>query len=257
MKKLAIIISALFIFSCNSTEKKEETNKTSENKEITTENIKSEEYKLMEQKCMICHIAKPGPEMKGKMTAPPMMRIKEHYLPSFPNKEDFINAVVEFSKNPTEDKIMMPGAARKFNIMPKLGYSEEELKIIAKVIYDTDFGTMQRMMKMGSLELNNGEKWKLKPEAITQMYEITEKLSNFSSDDIKDYNQLGSDVFNKAKMMMLDKDYDDATLMQIKIFFHGIENDMHKLIGVQSTDKAKSIISELNVKFKEFYNYFE
>ncbi|NPA44212.1 MAG: hypothetical protein GXO49_01630 [Chlorobi bacterium] len=259
MKKLTfIIIASLFIFSCNSEENKEKTAKDTNSKKeevVATEN--SEAYKLMKQKCIICHIEKPSPDMKGKMTAPPMMRIKEHYMPSFPSKEEFIKAVVNFSKNPTEDKVLMPGSVRKFNLMPNLGYSEEELKIIAEVIYDTDFGTMQRMKKMGSLELNNGKKWQLKPEAIEQINEISAKINNFSSDNIEDYNQLGSEIFNKAKMMMLDKDYDDATLMQIKIFFHGIENDMHLLIGEKDLEKAKSKLEELKVKFAEFNKYFE
>jgi len=257
MKKLAIIISALFIFSCNSTENEEQQTQTSENKEVTESNNNSEAYNLMKQKCMICHIEKPSPNMKGKMLAPPMMRIKEHYLPSFPNKEDFISAIVEFSKNPTEDKVLMPGATRKFNLMPNLRYTEDDLKIIAEIIYNTDFGTMQRMKKMGSLELNDGKKWELKPKAIEQINEITAKINNFSSDNIEDYNQLGSEIFNKAKMMMLDKDYDDATLMQIKIFFHGIENEMHNLIGAKSIEKAKPITLGLETKFKDFYNYFK
>jgi len=257
MNKIAvIIITSLFIFACNSSENKETKKQVSDNN-IVIENENSEAYKLMKQKCMICHVEKPSPDMKGKMLAPPMMRIKEHYLPSFPNKEDFVSAIVEFSRNPTEDKVLMPGATRKFNLMPNLGYTEEDLKIIAEIIYDTDFGTMQRMKKMGSLELDNGKKWELKPKAIEQINEITAKINNFSSNNIEDYNQLGSEIFNKAKMMMLDKDYDDATLMQIKIFFHGIENEMHNLIGAQSIDKAKSITLGLETNFKDFYNYFE
>ncbi len=256
MNKIAIIITSLFIFACNSSENNETEKQISDNN-VAIENDNSESYKLMKQKCMICHIEKPSPDMKGKMTAPPMMRIKEHYMPSFPSKEAFIKAVVDFSKNPTEDKVLMPGATRKFNIMPNLGYTEEDLKIIAEVIYNTDFGTMQRMKKMGSLELNDGKKWELKPEAIEQINEITEKINNFNSDNIEDYNKLGSEIFNKAKMMMLDKDYDDATLMQIKIFFHGIENEMHNLIGSKSIEKAKSITLGLETKFKDFYNYFK
>lgn len=256
MKNIAIILLALLIYSCgnNNTEGSSNQNIITNNENI---NNNSEAFKLMEQKCMICHLEKPSFENKDNILAPPMMKIKEHYLPSYPKRDDFIKAVVDFSKNPTEEKIMMPGAARKFNIMPALGYSDKELKLIAGIIYDTDFGTIQKIKNMGNLELNSGKKWIVKPEAIEQIKEITKKLNNFQSDNITDYNQLGSDIFNKAKMMMLDKDYDDATLMQIKIFFHGIEDDMHELIGEQSVEKAKKELSKLEAKFKDFFKYFE
>jgi len=257
MKKIAIIISVLFIFSCNSTENKEQETQTSENKEVAETNINSEAYNLMKQKCMICHFEKPSFENKGKMTAPPLLRIKEHYLPSFPKKEDFINAILDFSKNPTEEKVMMPGSVKKFNLMPKLGYTDEDLKIIAEFIYETDFGTAKRKKRMNSQELNNDKKWKLKPETIQQIKEITVDISNFNSENIKDYNKFGTDIFNKTKLMMLDKDYDEATSQQIRIFFHGIEDDMHTLMGIENIEDAKTKVSELKVKFDNFFNYFE
>ena len=43
--------------------------------------------------------------------------------------------------------------------------------------------------------------------------------------------QLGKDVFNDAKTIMLDDSYQDELFNQIHIFFAGIENNMHTLMS--------------------------
>ena len=41
----------------------------------------------------------------------------------------------------------MPGAVRKFNLMPNLGYNKEEIKLIAETLFEIDFGTMPKMKR--------------------------------------------------------------------------------------------------------------
>jgi len=125
---LALIFTFIFNFS-NCTSKKEETEKTT--KTITASS--SEGYKLMEQKCFICHFAKPDPTKRNSMIAPPMIRVQQHYKPTYPKKEDFINAITAWVKNPIKENTLMPGAVRKFDVMPHLGYGDNEIKQISNL----------------------------------------------------------------------------------------------------------------------------
>ena len=87
-------------------------------------------------RCKICHdVDKP----RNEMLAPPMINIKKKYSKVYPNKEAFINGIVNFTQNPSLDNAMMFGALKRFNVMPKLNYSEKELKMVAEYIYQTEF----------------------------------------------------------------------------------------------------------------------
>jgi len=261
MKKyiLIIVFIALNITACNTKEK----SKTSENNKEelskgTTENI-SKGYELMKQKCFICHFEKPDPAKMGQMIAPPMLRVQEHYKPAYAERESFVKAVMAYINNPSQDKTLMPGAVKKFNLMPKVVYNQSELKSIVETLYNLDFGSMPKMhMKMGNgLALNNGQKWKLKPTSMKQVQTIIKKLNTFESNNISDYNQLGKDVFDDAKIILLDKDYTGELFDQIHFFFGGIENNMHALIATKSIDVANKQVSILKTEFNDFNKYFE
>jgi hypothetical protein len=172
-------LAVLMLISCGSETKTDNT----VSEELETETVSdiktSEAYLLMQQKCFICHMEKPDPSKKGSMLAPPMMRIQAHYKPSFSDRESFVNAVSSFVTNPTEEAVLMPGAVRKFNIMTNLNYNKEEVEKIAGLLYDMDFGDFSKMheqkrMKQDSmkLSLNNGLKWKLKPEGINKVNDL-------------------------------------------------------------------------------------
>ena len=92
---------------------------------------------LFEQKCMICH------ETKGKtartMLAPPFYEVKRRYMMVSMNKEDFIETMSIWIKNPTIDNSFMDEAIKKIGIMPKLNYSDYDITRIVNYIYNTDF----------------------------------------------------------------------------------------------------------------------
>jgi hypothetical protein len=259
---LSILLSAALLMSCNNAAKKENPiNVTSSESKPETELFNSKGYELMSQKCFICHFQKPDFAKRNQMIAPPMLRIQEHYKPVYSNKSDFVKATTDFINNPSEEKTLMPGAVKKFKLMPKLIYDEKELQLILESLYDMDFGKAPKMrmemMDINGIQLNNGEKWKLKQVSIQQMNDVIEKVNDFKSDDIVDYNQLGKDVFNEAKKIMLDDSYTGEKFNQIHLFFYGIEDNMHTLMTIKSTDEAKNKISELKNKLNEFKNYFE
>lgn len=256
---LVLLLMASFI-SCK-TDKKETYEKSEDNSSVKTTKkdiaISSKGYEIMKQKCFICHFEKPDPARSDQMLAPPFLRVQEHYKPTYPNKDEFIAAIVAITNNPSLENTLMPGAVRKFNLMPKLVYDQEELRLIAEALYDIDYGSSPKMRMNKDLRLNNGKKWKLTKESLDQINTVKESLANFNSTAISDYNQLGKDVFNEAKLIMLDESYEGEVWDQIHNFFGDIEEDMHTLMATQSMDEAANELTILKIKFEEFSNYFD
>lgn len=85
-------------------------------------------------RCLICH----GNAQKGQQRlAPPMAMVKRHYQSL--NKQEFEQAVLAWVKSPDPKKSRMPGAIRRFKLMPAFPIPDEEMKKIARYIYQTDF----------------------------------------------------------------------------------------------------------------------
>ncbi|MCZ4318657.1 c-type cytochrome [Aequorivita viscosa] len=91
--------------------------------------------KLMENNCYSCHNPKTSEE---QMMAPPMVAIKMHYISEDTSKEDFVNAMVAWSKNPSEEKSKMPGAVKKFGLMPYQFYPENTIRQIAEYMFENE-----------------------------------------------------------------------------------------------------------------------
>jgi len=269
MKKNSLKITAivgivlLFTVSCGSennhkTKEKENIAEIAENSSEKTIQLDTKGYELLLEKCTICHAEKPGRPKNGEMIAPPMMRVQEHYKPVYPEKDKFIEAVMSMVNNPLEENVLMPGAVRKFNLMPKLPYDQEELKLIAEALFEVDFGgSHNKMNHKNSLELNNGEKWKLNKETIEEIKSVSIKLDNFKTDNFEDYNQFGKDIFNSTKKIMADKSYEGELFDQVHAFFGGIETNMHQLMTVKTTAEGEKQVEELKIKFKQFNTFFE
>ena len=91
--------------------------------------------KLMTQYCNACHNATASHDTR---IAPPMIAIKKHYKSDNTSLEQFTTRFVSFVMNPTEDNVKMRGAVRRFGIMPKQAFKEEDLKAIAEYVYTFD-----------------------------------------------------------------------------------------------------------------------
>lgn len=126
MKKLLILpLSSFFLFSCghqNATEK--------ENQEAS----KLDGKLLMEKNCYSCH----NTQGTDNMLAPPMQRVKDHYWDEDISKKEFVSAIVEWCENPTEENSLMPGARRKFGLMPKQEFNKKEVEAIAEYLFEND-----------------------------------------------------------------------------------------------------------------------
>lgn len=93
---------------------------------------------LLQNNCFSCH----NPDLNTEVRiAPPMFKIREHYLADSISKENFLKNIVQFVNDPTEENSIMPGAVRNFGVMPKQHINQEDLKIIAAYIFDNDLSS--------------------------------------------------------------------------------------------------------------------
>jgi hypothetical protein len=233
---------------------------------------------LLKRNCFICHMEKPDPAKRDQMIAPPMVRIQQHYKPSHPTKEAFVKAVINYVNNPDKNHTLMPGAVKKFNLMPAITYDSSDLRLIAETLYYYDFnvnaggmghggmGMKQGKGKTGyaggmsmhhELTLDNGKKWKLNPETMSKITDISSKISNFSSNNLEAYRKLGKDIFDVARSVLLDTEHEDKAYTQLQYFFHDIENSMHALMASPSVEVGKKQLEVLKKKFNKFNTFFE
>ncbi|MRT17596.1 DUF3365 domain-containing protein [Vitellibacter sp. q18] len=89
--------------------------------------------RLMENNCYVCHNPKASEEA---MVAPPMIAVKMHYLSDSISKETFEQSFVDFLKKPSEAHSKMPGAIKRFGLMPYQFFPEETVRHIADYVYD-------------------------------------------------------------------------------------------------------------------------
>jgi len=90
---------------------------------------------LLEKDCYTCHNPKTA---HNELIAPPMITIKQHYLKETTSREQFVKDIMHWVKNPSEKNSRMPGALKKFGIMPYQSFPEETVLQIAEYLYDND-----------------------------------------------------------------------------------------------------------------------
>jgi hypothetical protein len=103
---------------------------------LVTNSDKNEGLLLMKSKCYVCHSVTT--KSHDAIIAPPMIAVKRHYTNKYDNKKDFVNAIVAWSVDPKEDNTLMPGAVNRFKVMPKMGFTKEDMKKIANYMYDNE-----------------------------------------------------------------------------------------------------------------------
>jgi len=88
---------------------------------------------LWQTRCALCHPLYPPPTK-----APPGMGIVMHYSATHPGREDFAQAVARWVAAPSKERSAMPAhAIERFGLMPPFPYAEDEVKEIARWLWDT------------------------------------------------------------------------------------------------------------------------
>ena len=130
MKKLLLLLPLMFLFSsCSKMQKGKEIAQS----ESTSIQIVNKGEQLMKQQCYVCH--NPATSM-GNRVAPPMVAIRMHYLSDEMSRDEFVNTILAYVKNPTEEKSRMPGAVRKFGLMPQMVFKDEDVVQIANYLFE-------------------------------------------------------------------------------------------------------------------------
>ena len=86
---------------------------------------------LFKAMCSSCHSVE-----RESSLAPPVFGIVNHTKKAFPDREDFIERIVDWVSEPDASQSVMPNAIKKFGLMPKLPYSESDVTKIAEYLYD-------------------------------------------------------------------------------------------------------------------------
>jgi nitrate reductase cytochrome c-type subunit len=128
MKHFILILFVLVFLSC----KKDNAPSYGKKKGVAENHLGK---KLMENKCYVCHNLTNSHDDR---IAPPMIAIKKHYISDNTTKEEFINAMQNWIKNPTEETSKMKGAVRRFGVMPKQYFSEETIQQISEYMFDNE-----------------------------------------------------------------------------------------------------------------------
>ncbi len=132
--KTILFITAMLITLANCAQTKS-TKEEAISQSTIDEQLDDPAYILFKNNCLACH---GGGATHDALIAPPMIAVKKHYINSETTKEDFVNAVTAWVPNPNEALSRMPGAIRRFKLMPPLALTKEDLTLIAAFIYDND-----------------------------------------------------------------------------------------------------------------------
>jgi cytochrome c2 len=286
MKTIYIIaVATLFLVSCNKT--KQDT--SSEQIVVNAANKEqSEGYTLFKNNCYACHsvISKSHDEI----IAPPMVAIKRRYQMSYSSKEDFVEALVNWSKDPKEENALMRGAVQQFKVMPKQVFKEDDLQKIATYIYDNEIekpdwfeahseeehggngngmgqGKGKRQGKgMGmqgqnnwiqQMKLDGENKWDANIETtqgIEKLQDILAKDKSQSIDDFKNLEKELSDVmttiFDKCTMKGASHD-------NLHTFLLPLIKKVDMLKEDNSVEQGKMISTRISEHLKEYKTFFK
>jgi|SaaInl5LU_22_DNA_1037371.scaffolds.fasta_scaffold02042_2 mono/diheme cytochrome c family protein len=97
----------------------------------------AEGEQIFQTVCSACHGATGGMDM-AKRLAPPMIAVRMHYIDTYPDQASFVTAVADWVELQEEDRSLMPGAIRQFNLMPPLALEREQAEQVAAYIYAGD-----------------------------------------------------------------------------------------------------------------------
>ncbi|MCP3866808.1 MAG: cytochrome c [Gammaproteobacteria bacterium] len=116
MKAVSIVLLSLVVLSVSAEEK-------------------SRGQAIFDTLCFACHKFDHGPNM----IAPPVYGVKNHYIRVYPGRDEFVKQVSYWLENQDSSRTLMPGAVRRFGLMPPISLSASDRKAVAGFVYDAEF----------------------------------------------------------------------------------------------------------------------
>ncbi len=234
-----------------------------------------EGYTLLKNNCYACHSVTT--KSHDEIIAPPMIAVKRRYQNQYTTKEGFVEAVVNWVKNPTEEKSLMRGAVQRFKVMPKQTFKEDDLKKIVAYIYDTEIeqpawfeahfkeqhGNRGKGMGMQSqnswkqqMKLDNGNTWTANIETTQGIEKLQEIVSNDKFESIKDYKILAKKLSGELTVILDKCAMKGASHDNLHIFLVPLLKKVDKLKEVTSVAQGKIITDMIRTHLKEYKSYF-
>ena len=130
---LAILATTTLLSACMnlSADNDESSQPQGETKTMTAQHPGEKVY---QSACMSCHVADGKPTV-----APPIFAVKNHVIGKYAERDAFIERVKNWVKAPDANDVLMPGAVKKFGLMPAMpALAEADLQAVAEYLYDTD-----------------------------------------------------------------------------------------------------------------------
>lgn len=130
MKKLVVFISLFVLaFGCKQYDDRQP--------QISYAKQKHEQSgkELLELYCYTCH----SPEANhDNRIAPPMFAVKKHYIEEGMSRSEFVKSIQSWINEPIAANSKMPGAMRRFGLMPKQQFPEDAVQKISEYLYDNE-----------------------------------------------------------------------------------------------------------------------
>ncbi|UKN03122.1 DUF3365 domain-containing protein [Paracrocinitomix mangrovi] len=174
-------------------------------------------FQLMETSCFSCHSPNAGNEA---IAAPNMANVKQHYLDKYPNEEEFVEAIVAFISEPSEEKALMSDAIEKFGVMPNMGLNKAQNTAVAQYLFSS------------SIQDSN---W------FAQSYEL-EKAKNLVNPEDMSYVDRGFQFAMSTKSIL-------GKNLKGKIKAEGTDGAL-EFCNVQALPLTDSMATEFGVKIK-------
>ena len=130
IKVITVFILILTVSCTNSKNEKLTKDKISSNSKALTHG-----FILLENNCFSCHNV--DPKAKNKV-APDMKSVKETYLKNGESLEEFTRILTSHVQNPSEENSKMPEAIQQFGLMPKMLFTDSQLKDVATYLFETN-----------------------------------------------------------------------------------------------------------------------
>jgi len=283
MKTIYIITFAILVLtSCNKT--KQDIFSKAESVAINATKVEqSEGYTLFKNNCYVCHSVISASH--NEIIAPPMVAVKRRYQKSYASKEVFVEAFVNWSKDPKEENALMRGAVQQFKVMPKQVFNEADLKKIAVYIYDNEIeqpewfeahfkeehgGEGKGMGKgkgMGmkgiqnkwieQMKLDGDNKWDANIETTQGIEKLQEILKNDKAKSTEDFQGLEkkladvmTNIFDKCTMK-------DGSHDNLHTFLLPLIKKIDMLKEVSSVKQGKIISMRIGSHLTEYKTFFK